>query len=186
MGRCPRGEERTAISPVEKGEKAGVQRVGCARRALRDGAALPPPSPREKPCEGLGVLRRGCGAFSSTPSTTHGPAGSWHLPKFGERERSQRDAGEGAPPPQIRIGGYGGGDRMQKEDGGEIYGGEGVIPPMDVTEDGGQGGSSRGRVEVSCRGGKGIPGVQDWGPGPEGFRARMGVPRQNWGHNRAP
>lgn len=108
LGRCPRGEERAAIRRVEKGKRAGSQRVACAWRARRDGAASLPTT--RSPVRVWGCSGGAVGLVRGLLHQQHHTWPSWELAplKFGGRERSQRDAGEGAPLSQIRTGGRGG------------------------------------------------------------------------------
>lgn len=154
------GEEGSGTNPSEK---AAPQGLACAWRPPRDGAALVPP--REKPLRGFGGLQRGCEDCegSPPPAAPHtAQLGAGTSVKCGERERCSEGCRRGCSPSPDQDWGA----RVQRKDGGEILGGmRASPPPLDVTEDGGQGGRGRSRVGVSCRGGIGIRGVWDWGPG---------------------
>lgn len=146
-GGCPGGEEGAAISPGENDKKAGPQRVACAWRARRDGAALLPPT-RVWGCSG-----GGCGACEGSPPP---PAphvvqlGAGTPLEFGERERcSEGCRRECTPSPDQDFGGRGGRGGLDAEEGWRwgVGGNEGVTHPPWISQrmEGRVGGAGTGR-----------------------------------------
>lgn len=122
---------------------------GAARRAVerqeRSVEGTEGWSSFEKPCEGLGLFYGGCGVCEG-PHTAQLGAGT--SLKFGERERCSEGCRRGCNPAPHYWGH--GGDRMQRKDGGEFGGDEGVKPPCGCHRTRRE---CRGRVGGSCRGG---------------------------------